>query len=89
VKPTILPHELPQSDPQQNDSQKPDPQRRKWYLTQEAFDQFLLLLDPDRDRARELYGTLRRNLVQLFVWRRCRDSEDHADENHQSRHPQD
>jgi RNA polymerase sigma factor (sigma-70 family) len=55
-------------------------QRRRWDLTQEAFDQFLSLLDLDRDRAGESYETLRRNLVQLFIWRGGRDPEAHADE---------
>jgi DNA-directed RNA polymerase specialized sigma24 family protein len=75
VKNTILPSDLRQR-PQRED----DPQRRKWYLTQEAFDQFLSLLDLDRDRAGENYETLRRNLVQMFIWRGCRDPESHADE---------
>jgi DNA-directed RNA polymerase specialized sigma24 family protein len=75
VKNTILPNDLRQS-PQRQD----DPQRYKWYLTQEAFDQFLSLLDLDRDRAGEIYETLRRNLVQLFIWRGCRDPEADADE---------
>jgi DNA-directed RNA polymerase specialized sigma24 family protein len=75
VKNTILPNDLRQS-PQRQD----EPQRLKWYLTQEAFDQFLSLLDLDRDRAGEIYETLRRNLVQLFIWRGCRDPEAEADE---------
>ncbi len=67
---TTLPNEIQQSDPR----------RRKWDLRQEAFDQFLSSLDPDRDRAGEVYETLRRNLIHLFIWRSCRDPEDHADE---------
>lgn len=55
-------------------------QSRKWNLTQEAFDHFLAGLDPDRDRAGELYESLRHNLVHLFTWRGCRDPESHADE---------
>jgi DNA-directed RNA polymerase specialized sigma24 family protein len=39
-----------------------------------------LSLDLDRDRAGETYETLRRNLVQLFIWRGCRDPEADADE---------
>jgi DNA-directed RNA polymerase specialized sigma24 family protein len=74
VKNTILPNDLRQT-PQREDSQ-----RRKWDLTREAFDQFLSLLDPDRDRAGESYETLRRNLIQLFIWRGGRDPESHADE---------
>jgi DNA-directed RNA polymerase specialized sigma24 family protein len=72
---TILPHDL-QVIPRRED----DPLRRKWLLTQKAFDQFLSLLDIDRDRAGESYETLRRNLVQLFIWRGCRDPESDADE---------
>ncbi len=55
-------------------------QQRKWDLTREAFDQFLSMLDLNRDRAGESYETLRRNLIQLFIWRGCRDPEAHADE---------
>lgn len=71
-----------QTQPEKTVSEPKDceQQRRKWYLTQGAFDQFLSLLDLDRDRAGEIYETLRRNLIQLFVWRGCRDPEDHADE---------
>ena len=72
---TILPNDLRQDNQQQEDLQ-----RRKWYLNQQAFDQFLSFLDLDRDRAGEIYETLRRNLVQLFIWRGCRDPEAHADE---------
>jgi DNA-directed RNA polymerase specialized sigma24 family protein len=75
VKNTILPNDLRREPRREN-----DPQRRKWDLTPKAFDQFLSLLDLDRDRAGESYETLRRNLVQLFIWRGCRDPESHADE---------
>jgi DNA-directed RNA polymerase specialized sigma24 family protein len=75
VKNTILPNDLWQG-PRRGDEK----QRRKWDLTPKAFDQFLSLLDLDRDRAGESYETLRRNLIQLFIWRGCRDPESHADE---------
>jgi DNA-directed RNA polymerase specialized sigma24 family protein len=75
VKNTILPNDVGAA-PRQED----DPRRRKWSLTQDAFDQFLSLLDLDRDRAGEIYETLRRNLVHMFIWRGCRDPEAHADE---------
>src|SRR5215813_2743958 len=75
VKNTILSNDA-RDAPRQED----DPRRCKWRLTQDAFDQFLSLLDLDRDRAGEIYETLRRNLVQLFIWRGCRDPEAHADE---------
>jgi DNA-directed RNA polymerase specialized sigma24 family protein len=75
VKNTILPNDLRQEPRREN-----VPQRRKWDLTREAFDQFLSLLDLDRNRAGESYETLRRNLIHLFIWRGCRDPESHADE---------
>src|SRR5215510_659883 len=75
VKNTILPNDLRQ-EPTPSDEK----QRHKWDLTPKAFDQFLSILDIDRDRAGESYETLRRNLVQLFIWRGCRDPESHADE---------
>jgi RNA polymerase sigma factor (sigma-70 family) len=75
VKNTILSNDVREAPRQGNDQQ-----RRKWRLTQESFDQFLSLLDLERDRAGEIYETLRRNLVQLFIWRGCRDPEAHADE---------
>ena len=75
MKNTILPNDLRREPRREN-----DPQRRKWDLTSKAFDQFLSLLDLDRDRAGESYETLRRNLVRLFIWRGCRDPESHADE---------
>ncbi|HZF39469.1 MAG TPA: hypothetical protein VE715_11625 [Blastocatellia bacterium] len=78
MKNTILPNDT-RREPQRP-LQQEDTQRRKWSLTQDAFDQFLSLLDLDRDRAGEIYETLRRNLVQLFIWRGCRDPEAHADE---------
>ncbi len=75
MKNTILPNDLWQ-EPRRGDEK----QRHKWDLTPKAFDQFLSLLDLDRDRAGENYETLRRNLIQLFIWRGCRDPESHADE---------
>jgi DNA-directed RNA polymerase specialized sigma24 family protein len=75
VKNTILPNDL-WRESQPGDEKR----RRKWDLTPKAFDQFLSLLDLDRDRAGENYETLRRNLVQLFIWRGCHDPESHADE---------
>jgi DNA-directed RNA polymerase specialized sigma24 family protein len=65
----------------QEPRRRDEKQRRQWELTPQAFDQFLSLLDLDRDRAGESYEALRRNLIQLFIWRGCRDPESHADEN--------
>ena len=72
---TILPGNERQGSPQEDD-------RRPlgWYLTQEAFDRFLCLLDVDRDRSGEIYETLRRSLIHMFIWRSCREPETLADE---------
>ena len=75
MKNTILPNDLWQ-EPRRGDEK----QQRQWDLTPKAFDQFLSLLDLDRDRAGESYEMLRRNLIQLFIWRGCRNPESHADE---------
>lgn len=54
--------------------------RRKWALTQEAFDELLAALDADRDRAGARYLELRGNLLRFFEWRGCSFPEEHADE---------
>lgn len=55
-------------------------QKKKWSLTQEAFDKLLACLDADRERAGEKYEQLRSGLVRFFEWRGCPFSEDRADE---------
>jgi len=54
--------------------------RRKWALTQEAFDQLLACLGSDRESAGKKYLEVRGNLVRFFEWRGCSFPEDHADE---------
>src|SRR5262249_13351711 len=54
--------------------------RRKWALTQEAFDKLLAILGPDRESAGETYLEIRDNLIRFFEWRGCSFPEDHADE---------
>lgn len=49
-------------------------------LTQAAFDKLLQHLDADRDRAGEMYETIRHKLVKFFEWRGSRTPDDHADE---------
>lgn len=56
------------------------PQRRKWALTQEAFDKLLATLGPDRESAGSKYLEVRSNLIRFFEWRGCAFPEDHADE---------
>src|SRR5215813_1080137 len=50
------------------------------HLDHEAFDKLLLLLDPDRDRAGEIYEMLRLKLVQFFRALDCLAVEDQTDE---------
>ena len=54
--------------------------RRKWTLTQEAFDRLLGWLGEDRDRAGEKYLEIRGKLIRFFEWRGCPFPEDHVDE---------
>jgi len=54
--------------------------RRKWALTQEAFDKLLTSFGEDRESAAEKYLEVRSNLVRFFEWRGCPFPEDHADE---------
>jgi DNA-directed RNA polymerase specialized sigma24 family protein len=54
--------------------------RRKWALTQEAFDKLLASLGEDRQSAGEKYLEIRNNLIRFFEWRGAPFPEDHADE---------
>ena len=54
--------------------------RRKWTLTQDAFDKLLAALGENRERAAETYLEIRKNLVRFFEWRGSPLPEDHADE---------
>jgi DNA-directed RNA polymerase specialized sigma24 family protein len=56
------------------------PAERLRGLTPEGFDALLTQLNPDRDRAGEIYETIRRKLVRLFEWRGCGSPEDLTDE---------
>lgn len=48
-------------------------------LTPESFEALLRQLAPDRERAGEIYESIRRKLVRLFEWRGCAAPEDLAD----------
>ena len=48
-------------------------------LTQEALNELLAWLDPDRERAGQKYEEIRRSLVKIFAWRKCSDPEGMAD----------
>lgn len=54
--------------------------RRRWILTQEAFDKFLASLGEERESAGERYLEIRSKLVRFFEWRGSAFPEDHADE---------
>ena len=62
------------------DLRTPAAPRRKWALTQEAFDKLLTTLGPDRESAGEKYLEVRSSLIRFFEWRGCPFPEDHADE---------
>lgn len=54
--------------------------KKNWVLTQEAFDAFLNWLSPDRAEAAQKYEKVRRNLIVLFDYRGCENSDLLADE---------
>ena len=54
--------------------------RRKWALTEEAFNRLLAAFGDDRESAGEKYLEVRGNLIRFFEWRGCPFPEDHADE---------
>lgn len=49
-------------------------------LTRESFEALLAMLDPDREKAGEIYEGLRRRLIQMFEWKGCSSAEELADE---------
>ncbi|MEO6052190.1 MAG: hypothetical protein ABIP78_12790 [Pyrinomonadaceae bacterium] len=53
---------------------------KQWTLSQSSFDQFLAVLDPNRDRAGQKYEALRIRIVKFFEWRVCQFADDLADE---------
>lgn len=46
----------------------------------ESFEEILAWLNPDRERAAEMYVQLRNDLTKIFIWRRCPDPEGMTDE---------
>jgi RNA polymerase sigma factor (sigma-70 family) len=46
----------------------------------ENFEALLNWLDPDRERAGEMYETIRQQLIKMFAWSQCQDPDDLADE---------
>ena len=56
------------------------PKQLEWTLTSEAFQKLLLSLDPDVQRAGEIYESIRLTLIKFFDWRGVHFPEDCADE---------
>lgn len=53
--------------------------RTGWILTQEAFDELLAWLNPDREQAGRKYEVIRDRLIRIFMHRGCMSAEDLAD----------
>ncbi len=53
--------------------------RKGWDLTQEAFDELLAWLNPDREQAAKKYEDVRERLIRIFIHRGCTTAEDLAD----------
>lgn len=53
--------------------------RTSWVLTQEAFDELLAWLNPDRDTAGRKYEDIRDRLIRIFIHRGCLSAEELAD----------
>jgi DNA-directed RNA polymerase specialized sigma24 family protein len=56
------------------------PQRQKWKLNEQAWERFLALLDPDRDRAAEKYEEIRRIVATFFRCNGLGEADDLVDE---------
>jgi DNA-directed RNA polymerase specialized sigma24 family protein len=54
--------------------------KKDWIPTKESFDQLLACLDEDRERAGEMYVSIRARLVKFFEWRGSETPDDNADE---------
>jgi DNA-directed RNA polymerase specialized sigma24 family protein len=53
---------------------------RESTITSENFEKMLSWLSQDRDEAGRKYEEIRRNLIEIFIWRGCGEAEDMADE---------
>lgn len=53
--------------------------RKRWELTQEAFDDLLAWLHPNREQAAKKYEDIRGRLIRIFLHRGCTTAEDLAD----------
>ena len=48
--------------------------------SQTPFDKLLARLDPDRERAGQLYEEMRLKLLKFFMWKNCPEADIHADD---------
>lgn len=53
--------------------------RKGWVLTQEAFDELLAWLNPDREQAARRYEDIRGRLIRILMHRGCTAAEELAD----------
>lgn len=53
--------------------------RKGWDLTQEAFDELLAWLNPDREQAAKKYEDIRNRLIRIIMHRGCPPAEELAD----------
>jgi RNA polymerase sigma factor (sigma-70 family) len=53
--------------------------RKGWVLTQEAFDELLAWLNPDREKAARRYEDIRGRLIRILMHRGCTVAEELAD----------
>jgi RNA polymerase sigma factor (sigma-70 family) len=56
------------------------PLKKDWIPDKESFDKLLACLDEDRERAGEMYISIRAKLVKFFEWRGSQSPDDNADE---------
>ncbi|PYP83008.1 MAG: hypothetical protein DMF61_24475 [Blastocatellia bacterium AA13] len=59
---------------------EPSSRKKTWCLTAQAFEELLLRLDADQERAAAIYENIRRKLITYFEIRGCYLSEEYADE---------
>jgi DNA-directed RNA polymerase specialized sigma24 family protein len=52
---------------------------KQWTLSQSSFDNFLTVLDTNRERAGQKYEIIRIRLVKFFEWRACQYADHLAD----------
>jgi RNA polymerase sigma factor (sigma-70 family) len=53
---------------------------RERAIPAETLEEILAWLNPDRERAAEMYVQLRNDLTKIFIWRHCADPEGMTDE---------